>query len=64
LIRSRTGEGRERARERGVRFGRPNKLDAFQRKEALARLQGGEVHADVARTYGVSRSTISRLAVN
>jgi DNA invertase Pin-like site-specific DNA recombinase len=64
LIRARTGEGRERARDRGVKFGRPNKLTPFQRKEALARLQNGEVHADVARTYGVSRSTISRLSVN
>ena len=64
LIRSRTGEGRERARDRGVKFGRPRKLSSFQRKEALARLQNGEVHADVARTFGVSRSTISRLAVN
>jgi DNA invertase Pin-like site-specific DNA recombinase len=64
LIRSRTGEGRERARDRGVKFGRPRKLSQFQRKEALARLQNGEVHADVARTFGVSRSTISRLAVN
>ena len=64
LIRSRTGEGRERARYRGVKFGRPRKLSSFQRKEALARLQNGEVHADVARTFGVSRSTISRLAVN
>jgi DNA invertase Pin-like site-specific DNA recombinase len=26
LIRARTGEGRKRAQERGVRFGRPRKL--------------------------------------
>jgi DNA invertase Pin-like site-specific DNA recombinase len=30
LIRSRTGEGRERAKARGVRFGRPKKLSAHQ----------------------------------
>ena len=35
LIRARTGEGRKRAQERGVRFGRPRKLTPFQRKEAL-----------------------------
>lgn len=64
LIRARTGEGRARAKKDGVKFGRPHKLSSYQRKEALARLQLGEVHATVARTYGVSRSTISRLAVN
>jgi DNA invertase Pin-like site-specific DNA recombinase len=64
LIAARTGDGRARARERGVKFGRPHKLSPFQRKEALARVERGEVHADIARSYGVSRSTISRLAVN
>jgi DNA invertase Pin-like site-specific DNA recombinase len=37
LIRARTGEGRKRAKERGVRFGRPPKLNIHQRWEALAR---------------------------
>jgi len=31
LIRARTGEGRKRAKERGVRFGRPRKLTPHQR---------------------------------
>jgi DNA invertase Pin-like site-specific DNA recombinase len=61
LIRSRTGEGRRRAMDRGVRFGRPPKLTPFQRQEALERLQRGEVQADVARSYGVSQATISTL---
>jgi DNA invertase Pin-like site-specific DNA recombinase len=34
LIRSRTGEGRERAKARGVRFGRPKKLSAHRRWES------------------------------
>jgi DNA invertase Pin-like site-specific DNA recombinase len=38
LIRNRTGEGRERAKERGVRFGRPRKMTVHQRREALQRL--------------------------
>ena len=38
LIRARTGEGRKRAKERGVRFGRPRKLTPHQRQEALQRL--------------------------
>jgi DNA invertase Pin-like site-specific DNA recombinase len=61
LIRARTGEGRKRALERGVRFGRPRKLTPFQRKEALARLDAGETRADIARTYSVDATTIGRL---
>jgi DNA invertase Pin-like site-specific DNA recombinase len=61
LIRARTGEGRKRARDRGVRFGRPRKLNTHQRQEALARLAAGETQADVARTYSVDPTTIGRL---
>ena len=61
LIRTRTGEGRARAVARGVRLGRKPKLTGHQRKEAIARRQAGEVLADIARTYNVSHSTISRL---
>ena len=41
LIRSRCGEGIARAKERGVRFGRPRKLTPHQRREARARLEAG-----------------------
>jgi DNA invertase Pin-like site-specific DNA recombinase len=61
LIRARTGEGRKRAKARGVRFGRPAALTSHQRAEALQRLANGEVQADLARSYGVSQATISRL---
>src|SRR6478735_6762106 len=61
LIRTRTGEGRARAVARGVRLGRKPKLTGHQRKEAIARREAGEVLADIARTYNVSHSTISRL---
>jgi DNA invertase Pin-like site-specific DNA recombinase len=61
LIRTRTGEGRKRAKDRGVRFGRPAALTPHQRHEALHRLANGEVQADVARSYAVSQATISRL---
>jgi len=61
LIRSRTGEGRERAKANGVRFGRKPKLTTHQRKEALARRANGELLVDIARSYAVSHSTISRL---
>ncbi len=61
LIRARTGEGRERAKARGVKLGRKSKLTAHQRKEAVARRKAGEVLTDIARSYNVSHSTISRL---
>jgi DNA invertase Pin-like site-specific DNA recombinase len=51
LIRARTGEGRKRAKERGVRFGRPAALTPDQRQEALRRLANGAAQADVARTF-------------
>jgi DNA invertase Pin-like site-specific DNA recombinase len=62
LIRARTGEGRKRAKDRGMKFGRPSALTAHQRQEALQRLANGEAQADVARTFNVSQATISRLA--
>ena len=58
---ARTGEGRKRAQERGVRFGRPTALTSHQRHEALQRLANGEAHADVARSFNVSPATVSRL---
>jgi DNA invertase Pin-like site-specific DNA recombinase len=61
LIRARTGEGRERAKARGVRFGRPTKLTPHQRREAIERLNAGEAVADVARTFGIDRATVYRL---
>jgi Helix-turn-helix domain of resolvase len=44
-----------------VKFGRPPKLSAYQRQEALQRLAAGETQTDIARSYGVSHVTIGRL---
>src|SRR5208337_2595656 len=63
LIRARTGEGRERAKARGVKMGRPFKLTPHQQKEAIRRRDNGEPMRDIARSYNVSHSTISRLAM-
>jgi DNA invertase Pin-like site-specific DNA recombinase len=62
LIRARTGEGRERAKVRGVRLGRRPKLTKHQKDEALARREAGEPLTAIARSYDVSHSTISRLS--
>jgi DNA invertase Pin-like site-specific DNA recombinase len=61
LIRARTGEGRARAKARGVKMGRPPKLTSHQIREALQRRDAGEPMRDIARSYNVSHSTISRL---
>ena len=58
LILARTSEGRQRAQQRGVKFGRKSKLTAHQQQEALARRANGEALVDIARSY----ATISRLA--
>jgi DNA invertase Pin-like site-specific DNA recombinase len=63
LIRARTGEGRERAKARGVHMGRPPALTRHQRTEALKELTDGTAtQADLARRFNVSQATISRLA--
>ena len=63
LILARTDEGRRRAQARGVRFGRKLKLTKHQREEAIARREVGEPLAEIGRSYNVSHSTISRLAL-
>jgi DNA invertase Pin-like site-specific DNA recombinase len=61
LIRTRTGEGRQRAKARGVIMGRPPTLTPHQRREAIGRREAGETLSDIGRSYNVSHSTISRL---
>jgi hypothetical protein len=58
LIRIRTGQGRERAKARGVILGHKPKLTGDQRREAIARREAGKVLTDIARSYNVSHSTI------
>jgi DNA invertase Pin-like site-specific DNA recombinase len=61
LIRTRTGEGRIRAKARGVKMGRKPKMTPHQMKEALRRRDAGEPMRDIAKDFNVSHSTISRL---
>ena len=63
LILARTAGGRERAQVRGVKFGRKPALTKHQQTEALARREAGEALTEIARSYNVSHSTISRLAL-
>jgi len=61
LIRTRTSEGRKLAKARGIKMGRKPKLTAHQQREALQRRDAGEPIREIARSYNVSHSTISRL---
>jgi DNA invertase Pin-like site-specific DNA recombinase len=60
LIMSRTGDGRARAKARGVKFGRKPKLTAEQRNEALARRSAGETLASIAQSYGMHPTSVGR----
>jgi DNA invertase Pin-like site-specific DNA recombinase len=62
LIRERTGAGREAARKRGVRFGRPRKLSLDQEQLARRLVLEGKSASDIARTFNVHAATIYRLA--
>jgi DNA invertase Pin-like site-specific DNA recombinase len=62
LIRTRTAEGRSRAKARGKHMGRPPSLTPAQQKEAVRRRAQGATLDELARSYNVSRATISRLA--
>jgi DNA invertase Pin-like site-specific DNA recombinase len=57
----RTAAGRERARLRGVRFGRRPKLSPDEKQQAVRRRSSGEPLSTIAASLNVSPSTISRL---
>ena len=61
LILARTNEGRQRAKAKGVRFGRKPKLTPFQINEAKKRLEAGASQLEIGRSFGVSHQTIGRL---
>ncbi len=58
----RAGVGREAAKQRGVRFGRPRKLNSDQAQVAAQLLAEGNAVRDIARTFNVHEATIYRLA--
>ena len=61
LIRTRTAEGRSRAKARGQHMGRPPALTPQQQNEARQRRAEGATLKDLARSYNVGRATISRV---
>ena len=61
LIRERTSAGRVSAKKRGVRFGRPEKMNESQKSLASRLLQEGKSASEVAKTFNVHKATICRL---
>src|SRR5262245_5634434 len=66
-VRARTDPRQNRRRPRsregaGRALRSPALLTPHQRREAMERLAQGAAQAELARSYGVSQSTISRLA--
>jgi DNA invertase Pin-like site-specific DNA recombinase len=62
LIRTRTAEGRSRAKAQGKHTGRPPSSTPAQQKEAIRRRAQGATLDELARSYNVSRARISRLS--
>jgi DNA invertase Pin-like site-specific DNA recombinase len=62
LIRERTGAGREAAKKRGVRFGRPRKLTLDQGELARRLVSEGKPVREIASLFNVHSATIYRLA--
>ena len=62
LIRERTRAGQEVAKKRGVRFGRPKKMNVEQRDLAVRLRAEGKSVREVANIFGVHVSTIYRLS--
>jgi len=62
LIRERCKEGIDKAKERGVKFGRPAKLGAQEIKSLKEEFESGTIgKSELARKYGVSRASLYRL---
>lgn len=61
LIRERTGAGRAAAKQRGVRFGRPEKMNEDQKTLAKRLLKEEKSVSEVAKIFNVHKATIYRL---
>ncbi len=61
LIRTRTAEGRSRAKAQGQQMGRPPALTPAQQTEASRRRTQGATLDELARSYNVGISTIRRV---
>ena len=61
LIRERTAAGRIAAKQRGIRFGRPKKMNEEQKLLAKRLLEENKSVSEIAKTFNVHKATIYRL---
>lgn len=61
LIRERTSAGRSAAKQRGIRFGRPKKMNEEQKLLAKRLLEENKSVSEIAKTFNVHKATIYRL---
>lgn len=64
LIRQRSQDGREAAKKRGVKFGRPAKLNAVQCDLLCTARENGKSVTELASAFSVSKDTIYRTLAN
>ena len=60
-IKSRTEEGRQVAKSRGVKFGRKRVYDQFQIQQILKMRDQGDGYGTIARSLGMSRGTVQKI---
>ena len=60
-IKSRTAEGREVAKTRGVKFGRKRTYDKYQIEEILSKRKEGQGYGTIARSMGMNRGTVQKI---
>ena len=60
-IKSRTAEGREVAKNRGVKFGMKRKYDKHQIAEIMRKRVQGEGYGTIGRSMGISRATVASI---
>lgn len=61
LIRERTSAGRAAAKQRGIQFGRPKKMNEEQKLLAKRLLEENKSVSEIAKTFNVHKATIYRL---
>lgn len=61
LIVSRTTEGRDAAKKKGVKFGRKPSMTDDEQRQAMARLRAGQSVRATASEFGVTRETLYRV---
>ncbi|NHO30949.1 helix-turn-helix domain-containing protein, partial [Acetobacter farinalis] len=61
LIRTRTAEGRELAKKRGIKMGRPQRITEKQKVQILKRRSEGQTLYEIAKDYDIVPSTVLRI---